>query len=196
MSVQPSRTPSYRLHKPTGQAVVTAGGRDLYLGKFETPREPGRIRSAHCRVVGQRPDASRRRRLRQRVRSLRQRIALGVLDMGRVVLPQGMASHDGAGTTSGMRSGLSANSTAMTLARDFGPLQLKTVRQAIIDSGICRNEVNRRVRHHRPGVQVGRGGGNGPSLRPSRPPSGLRPPSGPLRRPGVGAGQAGPGCVR
>jgi len=28
-----SRTPSYRLHKPTGQAVVTLDGRDFYLGK-------------------------------------------------------------------------------------------------------------------------------------------------------------------
>jgi integrase len=34
----------------------------------------------------------------------------------------------------------------LTLARDFGPLQLKTVRQAVIETGICRNEVNRRVR--------------------------------------------------
>ena len=28
------RTPSYRLHKPTGQAVVTLSGRDIYLGKY------------------------------------------------------------------------------------------------------------------------------------------------------------------
>ena len=27
------RTPSYRRHKPTGQAVVTIDGRDFYLGK-------------------------------------------------------------------------------------------------------------------------------------------------------------------
>jgi hypothetical protein len=27
------RTPSYRLHKPTNQAVVTLDGRDLYLGR-------------------------------------------------------------------------------------------------------------------------------------------------------------------
>ena len=33
-----------------------------------------------------------------------------------------------------------------TPAKDFGPLQLKTVRQAIIETGICRNEVNRRIR--------------------------------------------------
>jgi hypothetical protein len=28
------RVPSYRRHKPTGQAVVTINGRDLYLGKW------------------------------------------------------------------------------------------------------------------------------------------------------------------
>lgn len=34
----------------------------------------------------------------------------------------------------------------LTLAREFGPLQPKAVRQAMIDGGLCRNEVNRRVR--------------------------------------------------
>jgi integrase len=33
-----------------------------------------------------------------------------------------------------------------TPAREFGPLRLKTIRQAMIDSGLCRTEVNRRVR--------------------------------------------------
>jgi len=33
-----------------------------------------------------------------------------------------------------------------TPARDFGPLKLKTVRQVMIDSGLCRNEINKRVR--------------------------------------------------
>src|SRR4051812_11846043 len=31
------RVPSYRLHKPSGQAVVTIAGRDVYLGKHGTP---------------------------------------------------------------------------------------------------------------------------------------------------------------
>jgi integrase len=34
-----------------------------------------------------------------------------------------------------------------TLARDIGPLALKAVRQAMIESGLCRSEVNKRVRH-------------------------------------------------
>ncbi len=28
------RIPSYRRHKPAGKAVVTIGGRDIYLGKY------------------------------------------------------------------------------------------------------------------------------------------------------------------
>ncbi len=32
-----------------------------------------------------------------------------------------------------------------TLVKDFGPFALKTVRQAYINSGLCRNEVNRRT---------------------------------------------------
>src|SRR5205823_5557215 len=31
------RTPSYRLHSPSGQAVVTLAGKDFYLGKFGSP---------------------------------------------------------------------------------------------------------------------------------------------------------------
>ena len=32
------RMPSYRLHKPSGQAVVTLAGRDYYLGAHDTPQ--------------------------------------------------------------------------------------------------------------------------------------------------------------
>jgi hypothetical protein len=32
-----SRDPKYRLHHPTGQAVVTIDQRDIYLGKHGTP---------------------------------------------------------------------------------------------------------------------------------------------------------------
>tara|TARA_R110002049_G_scaffold305056_1_gene500975 strand:+ start:9914 stop:10165 length:252 start_codon:yes stop_codon:yes gene_type:complete len=30
-------TPSYRLHRASGNAVVTVDGRDHYLGKYDTP---------------------------------------------------------------------------------------------------------------------------------------------------------------
>src|SRR5262245_9745720 len=31
------RVPSYRHHRPSGQAVVTLGGKDHYLGRFDSP---------------------------------------------------------------------------------------------------------------------------------------------------------------
>src|SRR4051794_21016656 len=43
------RTPSYRLHKPTGQAVVTIEGRDLYLRKHGSPRS----RAEYDRVIAE-----------------------------------------------------------------------------------------------------------------------------------------------
>ena len=35
-NVSGSRVPSYRRHKPSGQAVVTMGGHNFYLGKWNT----------------------------------------------------------------------------------------------------------------------------------------------------------------
>src|ERR1700719_1690105 len=43
------RIPSYRLHKPSGQAVVRLDGKDHYLGKFGTPTS----REAYDRVIAE-----------------------------------------------------------------------------------------------------------------------------------------------
>src|SRR4051794_31357410 len=32
-----ARTPSYRLHKATGQGIVTLSGKDFYLGRYNSP---------------------------------------------------------------------------------------------------------------------------------------------------------------
>ena len=42
-------TPSYRLHKPSGQAVVTLNGRDTYLGRHDTPES----RMEYDRVIAE-----------------------------------------------------------------------------------------------------------------------------------------------
>jgi hypothetical protein len=34
---RPRRIPSYRLHKPSGQARVIINGKHIYLGRFGTP---------------------------------------------------------------------------------------------------------------------------------------------------------------
>ena len=43
------RTPSYRLHKPSRQAVVTLSDRDHYLGPYGSPKS----RSAYDRLVSE-----------------------------------------------------------------------------------------------------------------------------------------------
>lgn len=45
----PRRVPTYRLHKPTGQAVVTIGGRDHYLGKHGSPAS----RERYARLIAE-----------------------------------------------------------------------------------------------------------------------------------------------
>src|SRR4051794_13506782 len=61
MTVSPSpRIPTYRRHKPTGQAVVTLNGKDHYLGKHGTPasREKyGRLIAEWLERGGQTPSA-------------------------------------------------------------------------------------------------------------------------------------------
>ncbi|MDG3004259.1 tyrosine-type recombinase/integrase [Paludisphaera mucosa] len=48
---------------------------------------------------------------------------------------------------SGTSSSPSARFDGSTAPADFGPLALKAVRQATIELGICRKEVNKRIRH-------------------------------------------------
>src|SRR5690242_20543256 len=47
MPSRSSRIPSYRLHKPSGQAVVTLAGKDHYLGLHGTPQS----RAAYDRLI-------------------------------------------------------------------------------------------------------------------------------------------------
>ncbi len=45
----PERVPRYRLHKRTGQAVVTIHGRHIYLGKYRTAAS----REAYRRTIAE-----------------------------------------------------------------------------------------------------------------------------------------------
>ena len=145
MAVQLSRLPSYRLHKPSGLAVVSIGGRDVYLGKFDTPEsraEYDRL-MAEWLATGRRPivaDSASRADLTVN------EMLLAYLDYA-----DGYYVKNGKPTTEPVNIRLALRPLRQlyghTPAREFGPLRLKTVRQAMIDSGLCRSEVNKRVRH-------------------------------------------------
>ncbi|MDR3621576.1 MAG: tyrosine-type recombinase/integrase [Paludisphaera borealis] len=128
------KTPSYRLHKPTGQAVVTVGGRDIYLGPHGTEAS----KKAYDRVTGEWL-ANGRRTIHQDAITVAELIAR-YLDH----VDATYASAEPANIRLAIRAVREVYGT--TPAVDFGPLALKSIRQRMIESDLCRNEVNRRTR--------------------------------------------------
>jgi hypothetical protein len=147
------RNPSYRLHKPSGKAVVTIDGRDFYLGKHgsaESRAEYDRLLAewlANGRRFG---TAAWRDGLSGGSITGPGNLTINEMVLGFIRFAEGYYRKDGKPTgevTNNWYALLSLRPLYMhTLARDFGPLALKAMRQEIITSGLCRNEVNRRTR--------------------------------------------------
>jgi len=132
------RTPSYRLHKPTGQAVVTIDGRDFYLGKHGSQAS----RSEYDRLIAEWLGNGRRL-------AGSPDLTITELMVGYVEFVDGYYLKNGEPTSEAslIRYALRVLKQLYghTPAKDFGPKALKTVRNAYIESGLCRNEVNRRT---------------------------------------------------
>ncbi|MGD9719771.1 MAG: tyrosine-type recombinase/integrase [Pirellulales bacterium] len=135
MSNDNPRIPSYRLHKPSGRAVVTIDGRDVYLGKFgslASRREYNRViaewtaqgaalpkyRGADLTIVELAAAFLRHARLYHSAKE-RENFALAIRPLKELY--------------------------ARSRAAEFGPLALKAVRQTMIDAGLARTTINRRV---------------------------------------------------
>jgi integrase len=160
------RIPSYRLHKQSGQAVVTlpdglGGRRDVLLGKYGTPES----RAEYARVLAEWEAAGRR--------LARPAGAAADLTVNELILrfwphaEQHYRYPDGTPTNELNDFRLSLRPLRQlyghTPAKDFGPLALKAVQQALADGswlteeekkdrakrgwpvGCCRGVVNQRV---------------------------------------------------
>ncbi len=147
MPNKPRKVPSYRLHKPTGQAVVRIDGRDHYLGRHGTEAS----HEAYRRTIAEwlthattqpaprpgQPDAP----------------DLSVNELILAFWDRFAGRHyrrpDGTptGELGNYRDSLRPlrHLYGHTPARDFGPLALKVVRQAMIEAGLARTTINQRV---------------------------------------------------
>jgi integrase len=136
-----THTPKYRLHKPTGQGVVTLNGRDFYLGAHGP-----RARAAYDRLVGEWLVNHRQipRSNQPTDRTITELVVAYVEYADEHYVKDGKPT--GEATTIRYALKPLRRIYGDTLARDFGPLALKNVRQHFIDAGLCRNEVNRRTR--------------------------------------------------
>jgi integrase len=138
------RTPAYRLHKPTGQAVVTLNGRDNYLGAFGTPTS----RAEYDRLIAEWL-ANERRPVPGANNAGPADLTVNELLVAYLRFADGYYRKNGQPTAEPANIRFAIRPLRIlyghTLARDFGPLALKTVRDKLIASDLCRNEVNKRV---------------------------------------------------
>ncbi len=135
-----TRPPPYRLHKASGQAVVTIDRKDRYLGVHGTPESRlryERLISAWMRgepVPAREPESSND-------------ITVAEVCVQYLRWAEGYYVKDGKETSEihNVKRAIKAlrESYASLPAKEFSPLKLKTVRQRFIDGGLCRAGCNR-----------------------------------------------------
>jgi len=148
-----NRMPSYRLHKATGQGVVTLDGRDIYLGRHESEVS----RENYRRIIQEWLAAHRRAPISERLQPTCPRhVGRTVNELFLVFWPHVRAYYIKYGKpTSEVSSIKRALTPLLELpllelygrqpVDSFGPLALKAFRQRLIDSGLTRGVINNHV---------------------------------------------------
>ena len=171
-------------------------GRDVYLGRYGSPES----RAEYDRLLAE--WLCNGRNLRACTTDVSSsdltvnELIVGLPPPRRRLLCQERQTDGGACESPPLLSGLYVSSTAIPRPGEFGPLALKAVRGALIETGICRSRSESTDQPDPPPLQMGCVRGDRPAFNPSFPPVGPRPPPRSSRRPGVRAGAASPRCVR
>ncbi len=132
--------PSYRHHKKSGQAVVTLGGKDHYLGRHKSAES----RAEYSRVVGEWMAAGRQLPADPNAVTVGEVAAAFRNHAKRYYADaHGNASKAVVNFNEALRPLLKLY--GKTAAVDFGPLRLKACRESMIDAGRCRTNINRNV---------------------------------------------------
>jgi integrase len=143
---RPNRIPSYRLHKPTNQAIVVIRGKMLYLGRYGSVESRAEYNRVIAEWLAQGSGApSPAPQATEAGSDLR--VSELILVYFRYV--QGYYLKDGELTTEVgvIRQVLKVvrELYGHTLAKDFGPLSLKACQDAMIARGWSRKSINRQA---------------------------------------------------
>jgi integrase len=143
MSTRSNRVPSYRLHRPSGQAVVTLHGHDCYLGKHGTPDSQAQYDRLVAQYVAER---------RQHAEGRAARPGLTITEMILATWPEAERHYcypDGTptGELENLRDALRPLRAmyGQTPAAEFGPLALRAVRETMMQAGLARTTINARI---------------------------------------------------
>ena len=142
-SLKPCPKPSaFRLFVtigPSGRAVVTLNGRDFYLGRYGSQESKAEYQRLLAEFLSGGLQAG----------SLMPDIAINELAAHYLKFADGYYLKAGKPTAEPDNIALANRPFRQlyghTLASEFGPLRLQAVRQAMIDSNLCRNEINKRI---------------------------------------------------
>lgn len=142
MSTQNRRIPKYRHHKGTGQAVVSIGGKEFYLGAFDTP--PSRER--YDRLIAEWLANGRL------LHPFKQDQTTTITQLVAAFWTHAQSYYrnpDGTHTSSvaNFRQALEplVQIYGSSPAENFGPLALKAVREKMIEKNWCRTNINRHI---------------------------------------------------
>ena len=135
--------PAYRLHKPSGQAVVTLDGRDLYLGRYESAES----KCAYQKTITE--WIANGRRLPRDLTNHNQPITIAELIASYWRHAKAYYQKNGQPTSEQdwIRYAVKPlrQLYGRTNAADFGPLSLKSVVQLMVDSSVSRTVINGRM---------------------------------------------------
>jgi integrase len=135
----PERAPRYRLHKPTGQAVVTIDGKDIYLGKHRTAAS----REAYRRTVAEWMQNGGRLPAAQHTTTVTELVVAYLEFANSYYRKDGKVTDEARMIKTAIK--FARELYGRTPAAEFGPLALQAVREAMIGKGWCRTHTNRQM---------------------------------------------------
>ncbi|MBC7821556.1 MAG: hypothetical protein IAG10_32120 [Planctomycetaceae bacterium] len=145
------KLPVYRHHKPSGQARIRWQGREIYLGKFESPESRQRFAELLTKIVtGATLDIDvAARRTRNNAPEHEGRLSINELCVLFFKHAEQHYRKDGKLTSEYDLLTLAIDPLkelfGMTPVEEFGPLALKAVREAMVAKGWTRGTVNAEV---------------------------------------------------
>jgi integrase len=145
-SLPPRRLPKYRHYKPKNLAVVRIDGKDRYLGRYGSEESREKYRRLVAGWLAGHPTHGDGRRNDDATNDL----SIAELLLAYIRFADDYHTKDGRPTKELANIRLALRPLrdlySLTPARNFGPRALKLVRQVMIDAGLCRNEINKRIR--------------------------------------------------
>lgn len=133
--------PSFRRHKPSGLAVATFNGRDIYFGPWRSPES----RTAYDRLVAEWLSNGRQ------LPPARRPSDLTVVELLATYLRHAKHYYVADGKPTSEYSCIKAAIRPLrelyskTPVNDFSPMSLKAVRERMIEGGACRTTINQNV---------------------------------------------------